>query len=65
MRVLAYPKFRLTAAEQQEFLADYLPYCTAVRVPAKSPQMPVCQRSVRCALPGTRGGRQRGLPRRR
>ena len=45
MRVLAYPKFRLAAAEQQEFLADYLPYCTAVRVPAKSPRMPMCSDS--------------------
>ena len=43
MRVLAYSKFRLTAAEQQELLADYLPYCTTVRVPAQSPRMPVCR----------------------
>jgi len=32
-------------AEQQELLADYLPYCTAVRVPAKSPRMPMCSDS--------------------
>ena len=30
MRVLAYPKFKLTADEQRELLADYLPYCAVV-----------------------------------
>ena len=43
MRVLAYSKFRLTAAEQRELLADYLPYCTTVRAPEKSPRMPACR----------------------
>lgn len=43
IRVLAYPKFKLTAAEQQELLADYLPYCTTVRVPAKLPRTPACR----------------------
>ena len=43
MRVLAYPKFKLTAAEQQELLADYLPYCTTVRMPAKPPRTPACR----------------------
>jgi len=43
VRVLAYPKFCLDAQEQQELLADYLPYCTTVRVPAQSPRMPVCR----------------------
>ena len=42
IRVLAYPKFKLTAAEQQELLTDYLPYCTTVRMPAKSPTTPTC-----------------------
>jgi putative PIN family toxin of toxin-antitoxin system len=37
MRVLAYPKFKLTADSQHELLADYLPYCTSVRMPAKLP----------------------------
>src|SRR5450759_4369167 len=41
--VLAYPKFKLTAAEQQELLADYLPYCTTVRMPAKPPRTPACR----------------------
>jgi len=43
IRVLAYPKFKLTAAEQQELLADYLPYCTTVRMPAKPPRTPACR----------------------
>jgi putative PIN family toxin of toxin-antitoxin system len=43
MRVLAYPKFKLSAADQQELLADYLPYCTTVRVPAKPPATPACR----------------------
>jgi len=37
IRVLAYPKFKLNADAQQELLADYLPYCTTVRMPAKLP----------------------------
>jgi uncharacterized protein len=43
MRVLGYPKFRLSAAEQEELLADYLPYCQAVRVPLRAPAIPVCR----------------------
>jgi len=43
IRVLAYPKFKLTAADQQEPLADYLPYCTTVRMPAKPPATPACR----------------------
>ena len=43
MRVLAYPKFKLSAEEQQELLADYLPYCTTVRIPAKPPKTPACR----------------------
>lgn len=42
VRVLAYPKFKLSAAEQEELLADYLPYCKTVRIPAKPPKTPVC-----------------------
>lgn len=37
IRVLAYPKFKLSADAQQELLADYLPYCTTVRMPVKLP----------------------------
>ena len=32
IRVLAYPKFKLSAEEQQTLLADYLPYCVSVKV---------------------------------
>lgn len=31
VRVLAYPKFRLSDADREELLADYLPYAKAVR----------------------------------
>lgn len=43
LRVLAYPKFKLAGAEQQELLADYLPYCTTVRIPAKPTATPTCR----------------------
>lgn len=32
IRVLGYPKFSLTRDEQEDLLADYLPYCDAVMV---------------------------------
>ena len=43
MRVLAYPKFRLSAAEQDELLADYLPYAQTVRIPNPPPVVPACR----------------------
>jgi putative PIN family toxin of toxin-antitoxin system len=43
IRVLAYPKFRLTAAEQEELLADYLPWCMVVRIPNPPPATPHCR----------------------
>jgi putative PIN family toxin of toxin-antitoxin system len=42
-RVVAYPRFKLTSAEQRELLADYLPYCTVVATPAKPPKVPQCR----------------------
>lgn len=30
MRVLGYPKFRLTGDDRRELLADYLPYCEVI-----------------------------------
>ena len=42
-RALAYPKFKLSTDEQQELLADYVPYCTAVRMPATPPRTPDCR----------------------
>lgn len=43
IRVLAYPKFKLTPAEQNELLADYLPYCETVNLPAKAPKALHCR----------------------
>lgn len=43
MRVLAYPKFGLDAAAQRELLADFLPFASAVRMPAKLPKVPACR----------------------
>lgn len=43
VRVLTYPKFKLTSAERQELLADYLPYCTTIVVPDPPPDTPACR----------------------
>lgn len=43
MRVLAYPKFKLQAADQQELFADYLPYCKVIDMPATLPATPPCR----------------------
>ena len=43
VRVLAYPKFRLDAAAQQELLADYLPHALVVRIPKPPPAIPACR----------------------
>lgn len=43
VRVLAYPKFRLSPQEQEELLADYLPYVQTVRIPQPLPQVPQCR----------------------
>lgn len=43
IRVLAYPKLKLTADEQQELLADYLPCCKTVRIPEPPPRTPPCR----------------------
>jgi putative PIN family toxin of toxin-antitoxin system len=32
LRILAYPKFRLTAEEQLEALANYIPFCESVQI---------------------------------
>jgi putative PIN family toxin of toxin-antitoxin system len=37
------PKFRLSTDEQHELLADYVPYCTTVRMPARPPSTPPCR----------------------
>lgn len=43
LRVLAYPKFRLSAGDQQELLADYLPWTAGVRIPNPPPAVPACR----------------------
>lgn len=43
IRVLNYPKFKLNAADQQELLADYLPYCLSVVIPNPPPATPACR----------------------
>jgi uncharacterized protein len=43
MRVLGYPKFKLSAEERDELLADYLPHCRSVRLPARLPKLPQCR----------------------
>jgi uncharacterized protein len=43
MRVLAYPKFRLTPAEREDLLADYLPYAEVVMLPQRLPDVPACR----------------------
>ena len=43
MRVLAYPKFHLSSAEQDELLADYLPHVQTVRIPKQTFNLPHCR----------------------
>ena len=43
IRVLAYPKFRLTAAEHQDLLEEYLPCCETVVIPDPPPRVPACR----------------------
>ena len=43
VRVLAYPKFHLSQAEQEELLADYLPHTETVRIPKPPPRVPACR----------------------
>jgi putative PIN family toxin of toxin-antitoxin system len=42
IRVLSYPKFRLTADEREDLLGDYLPWCETVKVP-KRIKVPRCR----------------------
>ncbi len=43
VRVLAYPKFRLSQPDQDELLADYLPFTETVRIPQPPPKVPACR----------------------
>jgi len=42
IRVLGYPRFRLSPAERDDLLGDYLPWCEAVTVP-KRLKVPPCR----------------------
>ncbi len=43
VRVLGYPKFGLSAGEQEELLADYVPWVQVVRIPSPPPAAPACR----------------------
>jgi len=43
VRVLAYPKFKLSAAARHELLTDFLPYADIVTLPLPWPDLPVCR----------------------
>jgi|GEM_PF-5946008 len=43
VRVLAYPKFRLSSQDQEELLADYLPYTQTIQIPHPPPAVPECR----------------------
>jgi putative PIN family toxin of toxin-antitoxin system len=43
VRVLAYPKFGLSPAEQEELLADLMPWVEVVRIPEPPPRVPDCR----------------------
>lgn len=43
VRVLGYPKFGLSADEQEELLADFVPWLQVVRVPDPPPSVPRCR----------------------
>ena len=42
IRVLSYPKFRLSDGEREDLLADYLPWCETVIV-SDPPNVPLCR----------------------
>ena len=43
IRVLAYPKFKLSTAEQAELLADFMPWLEVVEIPVPPPKVPACR----------------------
>lgn len=43
VRVLAYPKFKLSAREQEDLLADYMPWVRVVQIPDPFPAVPACR----------------------
>lgn len=43
LRVLGYPKFRLSETEREDLLSDYLPWCETVRISNPPPPTPRCR----------------------
>jgi uncharacterized protein len=43
IRVLTYPKFKLTPADRADLLADYLPFCETITMPIELPEIPSCR----------------------
>lgn len=43
LRVLAYPKFKLTEADREELLADFLPWAETTTLPEYPPALPKCR----------------------
>ena len=43
LRVLSYRKFKLSVADQQELLADFMPWVEVVQVPDPPPSVPSCR----------------------
>jgi len=45
IRVLAYPKFKLSSVEQRSFLDEYLPYIQTITKPEALPEAIICRDS--------------------
>ena len=43
LRLLSYPRFKRSTAEQKDLLADYLPWCETAMIPAPPPATPECR----------------------
>ena len=43
IRVLSYPKFRLSNEEREDLLSAYLPFCESIQVPNPPPPTPPCR----------------------
>jgi len=43
LRVLAYPKFKLSPEDRDELLADFLPWAETVKLPKRWPKLPDCR----------------------
>lgn len=43
VRVLAYPKFKLSMEERKDLLGDFLPYAEVIALPPPWPDLPACR----------------------